>query len=453
MKKRTKKIIGLITICIAAIGLLTYGINASQKSADYRRKIDNLYNRNYFELVGYVQNIESFILKSRITVSPEKTANLLEEAWRSASLAEACLSQLPVDQALLSSVSKFLVQVGDVANALGTQNINGKPMTEEQNKMTEDLQGYAKDLSNGLDSMTKNVTSGNWKWENIEKNSGKMFGEEGKIEGLQDITTINKSFEKYPTLIYDGPFSDHINDIKAKGITGDQITEQQGVDKVISLFPKNEISEVQFISKNDNTNIKTYSYNIKFKDKERGEGSIDITQQGGHTYWLLVNREAGEKKLDADQAKEEGLKYLESIGIKDMKPSYYLIEGGDVTINYSSFINDVMIYPDMVKVKISLDKGYVIGYEGKAYLTNHTERIFEKPKITIDEARKKINTKLQITSSRQAIIPTKFGTEKYVYEFRGTSFDSEFLIYINADTGLEEDVLIIIQDENGTLTV
>ena len=453
MKRRTKKIIGLITVCIAAICLLTYGISASQKAADYRRKIDNSYNRNYFELVGYVQNIESYILKSRITASPEKTAKLLEGAWRSASLASTALSQLPIDQDLLSSVSKFLVQVGDVANALGTQNINGKPMTEEQNKMVADLQQYAKDLSTGLDEMTKNVTSGNWRWINIERSSGKVIGEEAKEAGMQDINTINKTFEKYPTLIYDGPFSDHMSSLEAKGVTGEQITQEQGVDNVKALFPESEISEVVFVSQNDNVNIKTFSYTIKFKDQERGEGSIDITQQGGHPYWMIINREEGEKKLDGDQAKEEGLKYLASIGITDMKPSYYLIEGGDVTINYSSFINGIVIYPDMVKVKISLDKGYIVGYEGKSYLMNHTDRVIIEPKITMEEAREKVNKNLQITSSERAIIPTEFGTEEYVYEFRGNSFDSEFLIYINSNTGLEEDVLIVIQDENGTLTV
>ena len=52
-----------------------------------------------------------------------------------------------------------------------------------------------------------------------------------------------------------------------------------------------------------------------------------------------------------------------------------------------------------------------------------------------------------------AIIPTEYQTEIFCWEFKGKVEDREFLVYINVDTGNEEDVLIILDTPNGTLTV
>ena len=52
-----------------------------------------------------------------------------------------------------------------------------------------------------------------------------------------------------------------------------------------------------------------------------------------------------------------------------------------------------------------------------------------------------------------AMIPTKFQTEILCWEFKGKVDNREFLVYINAETGKEEDILIILDTPNGTLTV
>ena len=64
-----------------------------------------------------------------------------------------------------------------------------------------------------------------------------------------------------------------------------------------------------------------------------------------------------------------------------------------------------------------------------------------------------LNPYINIESERLAIIPTDSKEEILTYEFKGKLNEKEFLIYVNAITGLEEKVLIIKQTENGTLTM
>ena len=64
---------------------------------------------------------------------------------------------------------------------------------------------------------------------------------------------------------------------------------------------------------------------------------------------------------------------------------------------------------------------------------------------------KNINKKLEINNERLAIIPTEWKTELLCYEFKGTVNDKQFLVYINAESGREEDILIIRDTGNGIL--
>ena len=66
---------------------------------------------------------------------------------------------------------------------------------------------------------------------------------------------------------------------------------------------------------------------------------------------------------------------------------------------------------------------------------------------------KNLNKNLQINYEGLAIIPTKYQTEIFCYEFKGKVDDKEFLVYINAENGREEDILIITNTPNGILTM
>ena len=81
------------------------------------------------------------------------------------------------------------------------------------------------------------------------------------------------------------------------------------------------------------------------------------------------------------------------------------------------------------------------------------ERNISQNVISIESAKKKLNKNLNIQSEGLAIIPTEYKTEILCYEFKGKIDDNEFLVYINAGTGEEEDILIVYNTPNGVLTM
>jgi len=445
----------MYTITIVALALVAaWGMYQYRNAANLRQELDNQYNRAFYEMVGYVDNVQALLIKSLITSTPNATATTMQEAWRQANLAQANLGQLPVSQHALANTAKFLAQVGDLAYSINHKNMEGKNLDEKEYKMIEQLHGYAESLNKSLNDLQSQISSGRIKWGELREKGTPLFKRTSSEMPKEQFENIDKTFVDYPTLIYDGPFSDHLTKIEPKGLTGQDLNQDEAKEYVIKFFGKDKVERVDTVGKNDNSDIKTYTYNVVFKDGSEDDiATVDVTQKGGHVLWMLRNRDTGQETVDIDKAKELGKKFLEERGYKGMVDTYYLKEDGTATINYAYQQEGVTIYPDLIKVKIALDNGEIVGFESKGYLYAHIERNIPEPKITEEEARSMIGDRMEIVSSGLAIIPTDYKTELFTYEFKGKLNDRDFIVYINAETGKEEKILMIVDTPNGILTM
>ena len=147
------------------------------------------------------------------------------------------------------------------------------------------------------------------------------------------------------------------------------------------------------------------------------------------------------------------MEFLNKLGIDNMIETYYQKTENMIVINYAATQDGVILYPDLIKVKISLDDGKIYGVEAAGYIFNHTTRNNLKPSISQEKAKSILNSSLEIISSDMALIPTESNSEILTYEFKGKIDNREFLIYINADNLREEKVLLVIDNKNGVLTM
>lgn len=447
-----RRMYSIVIVVIAAVGI--WGIIQYKHAANLRQELDNQYNRAFFDMTGYVNNIETLLMKSMITSTTDRTAAILQEAWRQANMAQENLGQLPISQHTLANTSKFLTQVGDLAYALNNQNLEGKRMSNEQYGTIEQLHGFAVTLRDSLNDLQTQLTSGRMQWEKLANKGTPLFNKTSQNVNMKQVENIDKTFQDYPTLIYDGPFSDHMVTVEPRGVTGDQLNSEQAKQKVVDFFGADKVNQVSDNGRNDAGPINTYSYKVTFKGAPDSQfATIDVAQKGGSTFMMLNNRAVTQENLNMDQAKQVGREFLESRGYKGMADTYYLKEDNTAVINYAYKQDNVIIYPDLIKVKVALDNGEIVGFEAKSYLSAHVQRKIPKAKVTEQQARAVINPKMQVLSTGMAMIPTNYKTEIFTYEFKGKMNDRDFLVYINAETGKEERVLMIIDTPNGVLTM
>ena len=212
------------------------------------------------------------------------------------------------------------------------------------------------------------------------------------------FSNIDENFGEYAGLIYDGAFSEHMESAEKKGLTGEEIDEEKAKQIAKDFIGEDRIQEINSNGLIENGNIQVYDFNAKINDDGNNNNlTISIAKKGGHIVNMNYNREVKTEVISQDEANEKGKEFLNSRGISNMKATYYLKEGGIVTINYAYEQNGVTIYPDLIKVKIALDNGEILGIETKGYLNNHTERKITQNIISIDEAKKIIVLVVKLT--------------------------------------------------------
>jgi germination protein YpeB len=436
---------------IALTAVSVWGYRKNRELQQISIQVQNQYSRSFFDLSGSVDNVQTLLAKSLVTSSNPGTTKMLEEVWREANLAQTNMSQLPVTPPILANTSKFLTQVGDMAFALNNQTMNGKPLNTEQYNSLKKMNGYALSLQKSLHAIEDQINQGKMSWGNIRKVSAS-----GKAAnpGMQQMEALDKNFQEYPSLIYDGPFADNVLKTKAVGLSGKNYTAQEAKDIARKFIGDDKVQSISQMNNTDQSDVKTYRFNVVYKNSGKNEGAeIAVTQKGGKVYWLLRNRNIPTAKLDINAAKKVAKTFLDGHGFPNMKDTYYMKNDNMAVIIFAYDLNGVTVYPDMIKVKVALDNGEIIGIDSKGYIYSHTKRNIPTNVISLADARKKVNPKLNILSQGRAIIPTEFKSEIYCYEFKGKLDDQDFLIYINAKTGKEQDVLLIIDTPDGVLTM
>ena len=439
-------VIGVFIIIIAV--LITVLV---RKEQDSKQASENSYNMAFYSLVDYVENVETYLAKSLISSTPEHGAETLTNVWREANLAQSYLARLPIESQELENTEKFLNQVSDYSYSLSRKNIYNESLSDEDLKNLKDLHNYSVELENTLNQLSEDINSGRIKWNELSNKGTVAFAQQVSTQTNDSFSNLEENFHEYSGLIYDGAFSEHITSSEKKGLTGNDIDEETAKQKVSEFVGQENIKEIKSLGFSENATIPEYNFSVK--TNLENDITISVSKKGGHIIYMNSNRTVNSEIISQEEANEKGKEFLNNKGLNNMKETYYLKQDGIVTINYAYTQNDVVVYSDLVKVKVALDNGEVLGIETTGYLNNHTQRDTSKVKISKEEAKKTLNKDLEISSEGLAIIPTEYNTEILCYEFKGKVDDREFLVYINAENGREEDILIITNTPNGTLTM
>lgn len=434
----------ILTCALIAVGCFAgYEYTRANK---LQRSVDNTYNRAFFELSDYVDDINTLLAKGLLVNSPAHFASISAELSRQSAAAKECLSQLPLSEVSLDKTEKFLSQVGDYSFYLSQNALYDTAMTEEEYNTLANLGTYAENLSAALNAIQDDIYSGRLNFGEAQRAGANVaYAAEDSMDGF---SAIEKEFGEYPTLIYDGPFSEHIeNRTPVMCENAEEISSETAAIIANEFFgPGNGFISYRGLSENSAIDCHTFSAGNDGK-------IVAITKNGGYILYYINNRAIGEETLDYSEAVSKAQTFLSEHGYTDMRESYYETSGGTATINFAYEQNGVICYSDLVKVKVALDNGEIIGMEAHGYIMNHTARSGLEVRLTRQEAREYVSKHLSIDSARLTLIPKDSTREVLCYEFKGTSNGRNFLIYINAENGREEDIQLLIESDSGILTV
>ena len=446
MSMSRRNIVRIISFTLAAIAVL--GIRNLQlmgEAENNGRALEYSYMRAVEELSNAVDNVNTTLEKQLYAGTPRLQLQLAEKLWRDSSSAKAALEQLPIQELQLENTYKFLSQVGNYAMALSQKAADGEEISEEEYEKLEDLQDFADDLCEDMWELEASINSGEISLASVASNMNTPDEDAPTI--TDSFEEFENGFQEYPTLIYDGPFSDNIL-TKEPRMTknAEKVTQKQALQKasMSTGVSSTDLSQVN----EENSTMPSWV----FSDKNHTI-SCAVTKNGGYLSYFIKNRMVENENLSMQEGLKKAEQFLTDLGINSMRTTYYENYNGILTVNFAYDDNDICVYTDLIKVSVALDNGEILGFDARGFLVNHEKRTYSTDRISPLDAEKKLSPKLEVKSRQLALIPSDGDRELLCYEFRCTNDDRNILVYVNALTGNEEQILILLESENGTLTI
>ncbi len=437
-------------VCFSLAFVLTLTGLAAQyriKSLHQQRILENQLMQTMSDLTLYAGNVRSDLEKMQYVNTAPMLSKLSSKLWREASFAKDSLDRLPLAQSNMTNTNKLLSQIGDYCVSLSKHFNEGHPLTDEERKNLRLLHTYCDKMIAEIAAFQNELQTGSINYEMIRSDVQKTMNDDSDpVSVAEGFAEFEEGFASYPTLIYDGPFSDHILTQTPRALIGksDVLQEEALKTAQSSLSSKSSLraSGMEF------SRMPSWCF--------EGDGTYaTVTQWGGYLCTMSNDRIPQQSSIDAEDAVNRAQSYLESIGYQNMKPSYYEITGNLLTANFAAVQNSAILYPDLIKVGVALDNGEILSVDARGYLMNHADRANRlSPTLSRERAQSSVSNSLTVKKANLCVIPSDGLTENLCWEFSCEASDgTQVLVYINAHTGIEEQLLILLISEHGQLTV
>lgn len=445
MKTRVRvRVISYITASVLII--LGAGITGFNLANSYKTTIQYTYQRSLSQLSDYISSIKTTLTKGVYANTPPQQYGLASKLMVDAEGAKNALSQLPISLQQEEGLQKYLAQVSDFASyTIGTLSRNGN-LSLDNIKSLEHLAEYADKIAPLVEDISSIYSNQDIGLDYALATNITALDKESKTPFDNSYLSISESLADYPSLIYDGPFADSVQQKTPKLTENvEECTVQECAEKLsrMSGIPVNQLTH-----KKRHSNLPVYV----FTDNDF-YGTVAIN--GGYICEMYHTASTTTtNNLSYNELLEKAKTFLKSNDIDKMKESYHITTNGKCTINFAYSDNNIIYYGDLIKVTLSTDTGKIIGYNAEGYIMNHIPREKIDTKLTPQQAEKSISNALNIINTRKAMIPLSTGKEALCYEFLCTGVENEkILVYINSSTGLEEQIFILLENDNGSLVM
>ena len=453
MEKRRVRVLAASFTAAAFAVSVGFGVQGHIRAEDYRRQLDNGYRQAFTELTTAVGELDAALEKVTYATTPALFASLCAQAYAKALAAQTALGELPYGNVELEQTAAFFAKAGDYAMAMARGTGAEGVCTDENRETLRGLAAAAGELSATLQALQLQLDGGALHPEDVAAVEARLAAaaeDGGQITGGSAFQTVEADFPQVPTLIYDGPFSEHLSSRTPQMLEGlPQVTEEEA-RRAAAAFAGLR-AEVFTRTSDGAGNLPAWGFSAL---ADGGELYVEITKQGGQVLQMLSSRPVGEAALSRKEGVEQAAAFLEEHGYRDMAPSYFLEGDGILTVHFAPVLDGVYCYPDLVKVGVALDNGDVVSFEAHGYLMNHGAREPAAPAVSADEAAERVDSSLTVLSRQLALIPTGGEYEVLCHEFKCQNADGgHVLVYVNAATGQQERILLLLEDERGTLVI
>jgi len=308
-----KKVLTIVltTVSVVMIGIIVtlatlFGLTVNDHMG-LRGETENRYQASYYGLVTNFVDIENNLAKTRVMTSPRMLEDTLDKVSDNCDLASVHLSILTTKENQLTNINQFINQLNGYSMYLVRNLAGGDLLTTSNTETLDAMWNVSREYGRAISGMRDHISNG---YSFVES----LGSIDDKFDGI--FTGMDDSAIEYPTLIFDGPFSDGVTDREVKGTVGDDISEAQARELVAKYLVGYDIVEIKEVILNE-YRIPSYIFTVLLEGGR--DCSVQIARKGGLLLMLDLYHQVVEPTLTLDQCKVLAKQYCDSIGLKGME--------------------------------------------------------------------------------------------------------------------------------------
>ena len=426
----------VISLGVACLALATVVTAGGFRMNDMTVASENQYRETLYEMVSVSEDMDNSLSKLRVSSGRSEQHKLLTDVLVDSMLMESALERIPVDAATSTDISSFVNRTGSYARTLLAKIANGKQLNETEMNTIVYLSDINSKIYGELNELATHMTEGQLR-DFLNGSQGEvsdMFGQVGK-----DTKTESEE-------IVDAPFSGEGNVGENKLAGEAEVSEARAEELVKQYLSGYHIRDTRYTG--ETVARELACYNFVLTDENDVEIYAQITKNGGKLVFFDTYEVCEQKNFDIETCDTLAREFLSSLGIKNVEAVWLSDAGMVADITYVGMEDGVRAYPDMIRVRVCESKGRVVGIEASGYLLNSADRTFEAG-MSEEEAREYLNGSLEAQTGHLALIPVN-GEEILAYEFFCKSGETEYVVYLDANTGAEVQMFRVRQSANGS---
>ncbi|MFC3882744.1 germination protein YpeB [Bacillus songklensis] len=429
----------IAVLVVAGAGLGYWGYQEHQEKNAVLQHAENNYQRAFHDLTYEVDLLNDKIGTTLAMNSRDQLSPALAEVWRLTSEAHTNVGQLPLTLLPFNKTEEFLSNIGNFSYRTAIRDLSKEPLNDQEYNTLKALYKTSGDIQNELRKVQHLVIQNNLRWMDVELAlaTGEKQADNTIIDGFK---TVEKNVEGYAETDFGPSFtSAEKQDRDFSQLKGRKVNEQVAKEVAKSFLSLKGNENIRVTKSGDGSDYGFYSLTIT-DPKTKQKTYMDVTEKGGYPIWVIQNKEIKKQNISLNEAMLNAKKFLKKHRFESLELYESTQYDNTGVFTFVGTQDGVRIYPDSVRMKISLEDGKVIGFSARDFLMAHKMRKIPKPILSKDQAKNKINRKVKIMEDRLAIITNDLKEEVLCYEFLGVIGNDTYRIFINAQNGYEEKV-------------
>ncbi|MBP3300094.1 MAG: germination protein YpeB [Clostridia bacterium] len=423
----------ILGLCGAVLGM--DGLRSGDRSR-YEGEVAAGWRLSVAELSDALQRMETDLQKGTFASGEYQAVSWAAQVFAEAGAARTALEELPLYESRLENTETFLNQVGEFTLEMARKQMRGETLEEEEKQSLKTLALRSRQLADEVLSLSESVADENPDFAAMQELlSPSEEGEDpSRFEALEGI------FAEDEPLIYDGDYSAWYGQRTSSWL--ESLPEADGN----TFAPR--VGEILGISAESLKTSEPYGKPFPYRICESENAVAALSVRGGILFALEIDRVPTESKLSVDLTLSNGTKALEKLGFPAMEVLAWRREENILSAVFVPRQQGVLIYGDRVTVSFALDNGEILALNATEYLLSHNPDRAFTPSVTAKEASAILREGLQVTDTDLAALAGGDGTEVLCWQFTVSDGDGQAVIFVDAKTKTEREILLLLQDED-----